>query len=421
MTTAPLRPVLGVLSGPSRAEQVKPGLVAEIDRIRTLLRRLVEGEQPADLPPGEVATLDHIANRLGLTPFERDVLLLAVAAELDGEVAALVGTVQGGDSRPTFALAMTLLADPHWDAVSPGRPLRRWRLLEPVQGGPLPSRPLVVDEYAVHTVTGLAADGLLGRWEAARSGGPPAGWLTASQQAVADEVVAAVAALDGPVVGRLDGSDPDACAAVAERVAEGLGLVALVVRDAALSDADVVTTAAVLDREAVLHDRLLVTADARLLPLLESRIVLVTRGPGEPDARQEPVSGRTVVARSVHLPTAAEQATLWRRALGRVRAPVSAAASDIAHHYRLPARSVAAIAGEWRALPDRDVDALRRLTRERARVRLGPLAERIQPRAPWDDPVVAPGQQMLLHDPARPVRHRSPVYEDWGLDRKGVP
>src|SRR4029077_11943522 len=58
---------------------------------------------------------------------------------------------------------------------------------------------------------------------------------------------------------------------------------------------------------------------------------------------------------------------------------------------------------------------LRRLCRERSRVRLDGLAERIEPEATWGDLVLPPGHLALLHEIVHHVRHRTQVYERWGF------
>ena len=49
---------------------------------------------------------------------------------------------------PTFALALSLFERPAWEALSPERPLRYWRLIEITQPSatPLTSSPLRADE-----------------------------------------------------------------------------------------------------------------------------------------------------------------------------------------------------------------------------------------------------------------------------------
>ena len=58
---------------------------------------------------------------------------------------------------PTFGLALTALAEPHWSALAPVAPLRRWRLVELVNAGfePLATTRLRIDERVLHHLAGL--------------------------------------------------------------------------------------------------------------------------------------------------------------------------------------------------------------------------------------------------------------------------
>ena len=400
----------------TQAERARPHLIAEVARIRSLLEARAAG-LAATSAPAETqgrTPLDRLVQRLGLSPFERDVLLLVAAVELDSEVAALVAEAQGGDPRPTFAVAMAVLPDGHWDCLVPHRPLRRWHLVDLGFAATLASRPLTVDEHILHWVTGLSDDdgGLDGLVEPVGEGFE----LTESQQSLADELAVAVGGLDGRLLVRLDGDDVEARLGVAGRIADRLGQRPLLVRESSLpeSSRDLDRAAVLVDREALVDDRLVLLTGDRLTTRLTSRVVAVLC-----DATEQPTLRRTVLARTVGLPTTAEQIRLWEGALRTLDEPgVRPAVADIAHHYRLSARSVAAIAGEWSATPGADGDGLRRLTRERARISLGALAERIETKSTWDDLVLPEGQRGLLRDLERQVRHRSQVYDDWGFAEK---
>jgi len=117
------------------------------------------------------------------------------------------------------------------------------------------------------------------------------------------------------------------------------------------------------------------------------------------------------------LPEPGEQLELWQDALAAPHSvDVGTVAAQLAQHYRLSAGTIRTVAAEWTASKG-GPDDLRALTRDRARVSLGTLAERIEPRATWDDLVLPEGQALLLRDLARQVRHRAQVYEDWGFAR----
>ena len=67
--------------------------------------------------------LETLCRRSGLSPFERDVLLLCAGVELDSRFAPLCAAAQGDPARPypTFSLALAALPEPHWSALSTGR------------------------------------------------------------------------------------------------------------------------------------------------------------------------------------------------------------------------------------------------------------------------------------------------------------
>jgi len=382
-------------------EAPRDRLLSELARMAVLLR----GED-APRAATDDSPLTDLAGRLGLTAFECDVLVLAAAVELDAQLAADVAAAQGGSPSPTFGLALAALPAAHWDALSPDRPLRRRRLVRLGAGDILALRPLRIDEAVLHRLTGLGPghlDGLVAE--------SSAGALTPAQTALADELAAAVRAVDGRVLVRLDGADADTRAGVVARMAATLGGGVLAVRDAAAAERDAADTAAVLDREAVLDGRLIATDDTRLLALLEAEVV-VADGHGD-------IAGRVTLARTVPLPTSGEEAALWRAALGADPGVsdevIVAAERELSQHFRLPAGVVAAVAAEWLALPDRDIATLRRLVRERSRTGFGALAERIEPRATWEDLVLPEGQRELLREIERHVRHRATVLDDWGF------
>ena len=136
-----------------------------------------------------VPALVLLAQRLGLSDFERDLLLLCVGMELDTRMPALCAQAQHDASKPwpTFALAFVVLDQPAWDALSPERPLRYWRLLEIHQPGPQPliAAALSADERIVNFVKGM--NYLDDRLAPLLVPLPPA-TLPPSQQAVADQI-----------------------------------------------------------------------------------------------------------------------------------------------------------------------------------------------------------------------------------------
>ncbi|MZE79462.1 AAA family ATPase, partial [Streptomyces sp. SID5475] len=105
---------------------------------------------------GGPATLDALVACFGLSSFERDVLLLAAAAELEPTTASRCAAASGDPERPypTFSLALAALTEPHWSALTPVAPLRRWRLVELDDETRLTTSRLRTDERILHFLLG---------------------------------------------------------------------------------------------------------------------------------------------------------------------------------------------------------------------------------------------------------------------------
>ena len=118
----------GLRADSPRGGQPQPGVG------NTTLRRNSPGSDPGsgtwpgtpdadagDAGSGPLAALEDLARQLGLSGFEREVVLLCVAMELDTGVASLCACAHGdaGQPYPTFALALTLFEHPTWDALRP--------------------------------------------------------------------------------------------------------------------------------------------------------------------------------------------------------------------------------------------------------------------------------------------------------------
>ena len=194
------------------------------------------GGQPDPLTVGPAMTpppaLLILGERLGLSRFELKVLLLCIALELDTRIAGLCARAQADAARPwpTFALALALFDQPSWEALSPERPLRRWRLLEINQPGALPLTvsPMRADERIVNYVKGL--NYLDDRLAPLVSVLPPTELQTglpASQQRVVDAILrqfVPLATMRGLPVVQLVGVDAASRELVAAGAARALGL-----------------------------------------------------------------------------------------------------------------------------------------------------------------------------------------------------
>lgn len=117
---------------------------SELGKVATSLSA-AESQEP---PPAAII----LSRQFGLSRFERDILMLSAALELDGKTAALCAKAAlAARPYPTFALALQIFEEAEWDALAAHRPLRYWRLLEINQPGaePLVTSALRADERVV--------------------------------------------------------------------------------------------------------------------------------------------------------------------------------------------------------------------------------------------------------------------------------
>jgi len=387
-------------------------LIAEVGRVRALLEAHATGDRTPAPPAGAAPALDALCVAFGLTAFERDVLLLCAAMELDGSFAAACG---GG--HPTFGLALAALPGAHWSALAPGAPLRRWHLVEPAAGELLTSAPLRIDEAVLHFVAGVSCldarlDGLVDRIE------PPAG-LPPSQRAVAERLAEVWGREPGPVM-HLGGRDAAGRRAVAATAAaaSGLSLYAIRAADIPAAPRERELLARVWERQAVLaRAALLVDCDdldgaeaARAGLVFAERL----ESPAALAGREAPPSSRPLVRLEVATPPAGEQEQLWRHALGPVE--LNGSIDALVGQFDLGVDEIRAAS---LAAGDGDT-ALWDACRAQARPRLDDLAQRIEPAGGWDDLVLGEHGRQTLRELVLHVRHRALVNERWGFAAKNA-
>ena len=431
-------------------------LALALARLKSALRRLAPGAadapaaDPAPAEPGEAdkaifarrpPAVEILTDAFGLSAFERDVLLLCAGIELDPEFAPLCAEAHrsGARAHASFALAFATLADPHWSALSPNAPLRRWRLVEAADGGPLMTAALRIDERVLHYLAGIShldqrVDGMV------RTLPPDLGDdLVPSHAAVAERIAAAWSREPSgaaAAVMQLCG-DPADCRPIAAAVARTLGLRAAVIaadlvphgpheleaffrlweREASLSGIGVALIEAV-DSDAAHpldHARMPPGAGAHLCERLAGFVMVCER-------QRRPIMHRPSVAIDVDHPLAHEQRHAWSAAL-RLGADTQAIEA-VSAHFDLGLAAIRAIAAEVLAAPadagDRAAGAALVWTKCRAhlRARLDGLAERIDCATGWDDLVLPEAQTRTLRAVAGQLRQRTTVYDRWGFGQR---
>jgi hypothetical protein len=395
---------------------------------------------------GGPTAIDALCRALGLSRFERGIVLLCAGIELDSTFAPLCAAAQGDPRRgyPTFSLALAALPEAHWSALTPEAPLRRWRLINLGTGSVLTSIPLRIDERVLHFLTGISQlDERLSAMLDATTPVPMTD-LAPSHAALANALLDAWRATDGaraqaaghnldtqlPVAVQVCGTDPMESRAIAAAAAAAAHFRCFVLATDLLPTvpAELESTTRLLEREAVLDPAVFIIeseADAvptddirarvalRLVQRLNAFVVICSR-----DARK--IAHRPSITLNVARPTDVEQRSVWRSALSHLEdlRPIERIASQFSMSLA-EIRSVSLEVMARTRAPDQDLaTAAWQACRARSRSKLEGLAQRIEPAASWEDLVLPAPQVGLLRQLGMHVRQRATVFDAWGFGAK---
>ena len=388
---------------------------------------------------GEIETLEQndpppalliLAQRLGLSRFDRQVLALCVAMELDTQIATLCAQAQDNLNKPypSFALAFALFDDPDWNALSPHAPLRHWRLLEINQPGttPLTGAALGADERIVNYLKGINyLDDRLAPLLDPMAIVPMDEALPPSQQQLVDGISGRLKHSSStermPVI-ELLGHDSASKRLIAGRVSAELGLNLQTIDFNTLPSqtGDFETFTRLWERESMLLPLALYieingateaekTQFKRFLQR-SSGVVFVEIE----DAKTETVRNQFSV--EVNKPTPEEQEQLWTDVL---QGQTNDLPQRLAEQFSFSQNEINRLA---KIALDRTAennpllnDDLWQACRIAARAGMEQLAQRIDAKADWDQLVLPPAQNALLHQITDQVAYRNRVYEDWGF------
>jgi hypothetical protein len=376
------------------------------------------------------AAIDQVSQAFGLSAFERDLLLLCAGAEMDAQLASLctAATGEGRRQGPTFAIALGAFEEPHWSALAPVRPLRRWRLIEvdgASGGAGLAQARLRIDERVLHYLAGV--NYLDTRLRSLLTDVPSPSLMAPSHRAMCDEAARWLAQSEAPdVVFQLTGDDPLGQIDVAARIAEASDRAPFLLRaeDVPSGHDELDALLTLLDREAALLGAAWIVSSDDALPRQARRLVERLRGLVVVTGPQVHALDRASKRLGVGKPEPAEQKSLWQTALGPGAAALDGALDGVAGQFRLSARRIESEGGQLApalaaatVAPDRLVWAA---CRTMGRSKLDELAQRIDVAAAWDDLILPPAQKATLREIASHVRHRLTVYVDWGFAEKSA-
>lgn len=395
---------------------------------------------------GRSTSIDGLARLFGLSPFERDVVLLCLAPELDPSFELLYAYVQDDLTRkyPTVHLALNLLThdESSWltgrQSLAPEAPLYRHRLLSSLPAGPSSleptSWPLRLEARVSSFLLGL--NRIDERVSDLLRPTPPA-LLTSSLTDLADRMHRRIENLDrqGPWPAiNLFGPPGTGKQALARSLCDRLGLQLLSLDATRLptSGSDRQEILRVLEREAVL---------SQLAIYLDTTASDHSAEPGFRSALGELVDRLKVflvVGSSERWPTdrsnlamkvpkldAGAQKALWQQALQGVPHALNGHMDGLTQQFELGPMAISRVVSS--AL-DRvrfreggeaiSLDDLWQECREQTSRPLDDRAQRIVPCYTWQDIVLPEDVARQLEEIAAQVSCRAQVYEEWGFGAK---
>jgi AAA+ superfamily predicted ATPase len=424
------------------------GLVSGLDQVKRLLERapatpLFGPNLPLAPFPDDAGRFAWLARTFGLDDFDLDVLMLALAPELDLRYERLYAWLQDDANRrcPSVDLALNLLCANAAERIerrvhfAVDAPLLQHRLIALAGDGTLLSRTIRLDEQLIRLL--LGEQSLDSRLDAFAT----VSWPTRdrSDLRLAPETVAVLPRFGIDRLHELrlyfEGPDRSGASAVAEVLAGEANrpLLAIDLEDARTASVDLAALIPVLFREAWFRGAALFVAGldqlrneprarARLHHELAGAPGLVMLAGDEP---WRPEGGRAsgVVSLPFPFPPASARRALWSEHLGELEVEIDSATLDT-------------LAGNFKQTADRIADAALALQRRQSLSGVAPepadffaaaraqssqelttFARRITPVHRWDDLILGEDATAQLRALRDRVTYRERVLSEWGFAR----
>ncbi len=432
-------------------DENKSYLMSRLENVRRLLEDHAKNPEntsnskdlpqsvPEKLSSTQPFSLDTLCGIFGLTPFERDTLLLCAGMELDSKFPSLCAAASGDPKRPypTFGLALSVLPGAHWSALSPGSPLRQWRLIEIGTGDSLTYSPLHIDERVLHYLVGVLAldERLAGILDVV--------YDNDGIEPVHNEIARSLAGTWSKIkqarafpVTQLCGEDVEIMRMIAQSACRSLGYSLCLIHTQTLpqTTGEVTSFIRLCERESVLGGYIMFldceevdTPDPnhekmidRLIVGLRCPLVIASR-----NRRQ--IRQCSLITYDVPKLTSSEQLQLWKSSMGSLSGSLDGKVNELISHFDLGSHSIKnACAKATGHFADKKIDpeevysVLWDTCLREGRPRLESMSVRIEPAAKWDDLVLPGPQRRILSEIAMHVRQRKKVYDSWGFIKKGM-
>lgn len=376
-------------------------------------------------------TLNALARTFGLSLFEISILLCCVGQATDPDFPDVLAIAHNKPdcNYPTFQLCLDCFPQPHWDAFTETRPLRKWQLIHAAASPEITRACLQIDEAILHYLMGeVYHDPVVATVLTPVQTFTPL-VLQPSYQMIIDQVVSVFqgAAKTQPMI-QLCGSLRESQAEIATHISQALRLpLYRLPSDAIPKDrSDLQRLVMRWQRWYALAPSLLLvevnqsaTAENQaslLSALLHSLHVPVMVATDE----RLPLSHALTF--DVEALPYGEQLELWQKAWQDYPEDVDRYLPSLAAQFRLSAPLIetasAAVRSQLNLTPKVIGERLWQFCRLQARPELEGLAQRIDVKTTWDNFVLPEREKRILQQILIHVRQQATVYQNWGFAAK---
>jgi len=369
----------------------------------------------------------RFAALFNLSDFERELLLLCAGAVLETRFQQACARVNANENAvwPTFSMAMNVLPGAHWSVLSRLRPLRYWKLLEVDASHGLLQAPLKIDERILQYLLGVPAVDATLEWIVRPLQDRPASFV-ASREVVARKIAAHWASANerAPELVVLSARDAASARAVFVEACREASFLPFMLRagDILSSTTDREVLLRYWTREAILSGAALLMEGNSESGEEVAALTAFTRSLAVP-AAVTAISGSALERLDgchISVPAAGRESRkqIWLQTLGAPATVLNGHLDQIVDRFDFDEATIrmAALDAASEKLDGDDLaQVLLASCRGQARRLLEGLAQRIEPRAQWEDLVLPPQQMMMLRELILHVKHRRRVHQDWGF------
>ena len=377
---------------------------------------------------------------MNISNFEKDILLLCLAVELDPYISSLCEAIQGKQQiYPTLSLAISSFSNSHSRVLLPSSPLQEWELIEFLNDFTKARSPIRLEQRVFSYLLGETKidRALLGLVEEIPSEFKN-NYLPDSQLKILSKMVNiwnegivwnSQNTNKKPIL-QLCGNSIDSQYAIAYRLAQNLNanLNILSANVLPTNPKELEQIKRRWEREAILSERILLLDCDDIDGLDRAREIAISRFVESLNVpliissyERRSTRYRPIIYLDVPSLSYQEKQSIWRDSLGESATQLNGQLERVASQFNLSQNAIEAACYSLKANEKNGQELSSNLwdsCRTSARPKLENLAQRIESDATWEDLVVPEQEKDLLKDLAVQVKQKAKVYEQWGFGGK---